>query len=334
MDLCDELEEVSGVRMLLRVPQSSASSSWASQHKQQVRALLQRHGALLIRGLRFHGTRQFGQFLETLFQHELAEYTYRSTPRTRLGGNVYTATEYHPAQTIPQHNESSYASEWPLYIGFLCMIAPDPGRGGATPLADSRAVLVKIPPDIVEKFETRKLQYVRNYGSVDLPWSEVFQTDDRRQVEAFCNDHGISFEWTGNGGLRTRFTTPATEAHPLTGERIWFNQAHLFHVSGLAPEVTRDMLSLYRTEDLPRNVYFGDGAAIDVHDLDRIRAAYEEVKFHFPWQTGDVLLLDNMLYTHGRQPYSGPRKILVGMAKPHRRVHGLTSRPVATGTSA
>jgi hypothetical protein len=320
MDICNELQEVAGRNILLQVPAPTQSLAWAEQNKGQVKTILQQHGALLIRGLRFHGSRQFGQFLEELFDQCLAEYTYRSTPRTRLGGNVYTATEYHPSETIPQHNENSYANAWPTKIGFFCMIPPAPGMGGATPLADSRAVLGRIPPEIVAKFEKKQLQYVRNYGSVDLPWHEVFQTHDREQVEAFCASNHISFEWTGNDGLRTRQITPATEIHPVTGEKVWFNQAHLFHISGLCGDVARDMLSVYRVDDLPRNVYFGDGTPIDVDELNRIRAAYDEVTFHFDWRKDDIILLDNMLYTHGRQPYSGLRKILVGMADLRQRV--------------
>ena len=319
MSMFNELQEVSGRNILIQTQPLTPSLGWARQNKDEVGRILLDSGALLIRGLRFHGTKQFGQFLEELFGDSLAEYTYRSTPRTKLGGNVYTATEYHPAETIPQHNESSYANVWAMHIGFFCMIPPGAGMGGATPLADSREVLARIPADIVEKFETKKLQYVRNYGEVDLPWSEVFQTDDRQQVEAFCQSNGIDFEWTANNGLRTKQVTPATEVHPVTGEKVWFNQAHLFHISGLPEQTARDMLSLYKMEDLPRNVYFGDGSPIDVEDLNRIRAVYDEVKFHFDWQKDDVILLDNMLYTHGRQPYSGARKILVGMGQMHGR---------------
>jgi len=35
----------------------------------------------------------------------------------------------------------------------------------------------------------------------------------------------------------------------------------------------------------------------------------------FPWQPGDLLMLDNMLVAHGREPFAGRREILVGMAE-------------------
>jgi alpha-ketoglutarate-dependent taurine dioxygenase len=311
------LGEVDGRAILMEVEPGQRAMDWASQHASTVEQILSAQGALLIRGLRLYSTKQFGQFLEALFGTDLASYSYRSTPRTRLGGNVYTATEYHPSETIPQHNESSYASAWPMRIGFYCMVAPQPGCGGATPLADSRRVLAQIPGDVVERFQARGLQYVRNYGDLDLPWTEVFQTEDRTQVEAFCHENGVTFEWIGENGLRTRQITPSTAEHPRTGDKLWFNQAHLFHVSALGAEVVSDLLASCREEDLPRNVYHADNQPLDANDLAAIRAAYDSETFHFNWQQDDILLLDNMLYTHGRQPYTGDRKIIVGMAGIH-----------------
>jgi len=64
----------------------------------------------------------------------------------------------------------------------------------------------------------------------------------------------------------------------------------------------------------PRNAFFGDGSEIDEAVLDHIRSVYENEKVTFPWQRGDVLILDNILKAHGRKPYRGPRQIVVGMA--------------------
>ena len=52
---------------------------------------------------------------------------------------------------------------------------------------------------------------------------------------------------------------------------VWFNQAHLFHVSSLQPEI-REALLAAAGGDPPRNAYYGDGSPIDDRDLDQIRA--------------------------------------------------------------
>ncbi len=74
------------------------------------------------------------------------------------------------------------------------------------------------------------------------------------------------------------------------------------------------LLAAVGEENLPRNAYFGDGSPIPDADLDAVRAAYAAETIAFPWQAGDILVLDNVLAAHGRRPFQGTRKIVVGMA--------------------
>jgi len=321
---CEDLEEIQGTRLLINVDlQGIKVTDWAQENRHDIERLVQKNGALLIRGLKFVGSQQFGVVLSTLFGEELIQYTYRSTPRTELRGNVYTATEYHPDQIIPQHNENSYSNRWAMRIGFMCTI-PSP-VGGATPICDSRRVYQQIPDAVRQRFEEHGVMYVRNYSDIDIPWPEVFQTSDKADVESFCNANRLSFEWLDDRRLRTRQINQASATHPVTGDKVWFNQAHLFHVTNLEQEVQESLLSVLKEEELPRNTYFGDGAPIDAGILQEIRKVYDRNKISFEWQRNDLLLLDNMLYSHGRGTYSGSRQVLVGMA----RLHGSSSADIA-----
>ena len=239
---------------------------------------------------------------------------------SRVQRQVYTSTEYPPHQHIPLHNEQAYTREWPMKIWFYCGQAPE--EGGYTPIADSREVYRRIPACIREHFNRKQVMYMRNYGNgLDVPWQKVFNTEDPAVVEAFCRTNGILYEWKADGELRTRQVAQAIAVHPLTGETVWFNQAHLFHVSNLEPAVREDLLAVVAEEDLPRNACYGDGSPIESDLLDEIRDVYRSVAVQFSWQEGDVMMLDNMLAAHGRTPFKGRRQILVAMAEPCRAGH-------------
>lgn len=295
-------------------PRGRKTTDWVEANAEAINGILSRHGALLIRGLPIGGSRQFGDLLQRTFGMELLPYVYRSTPRTELKGHVFTATEYHRDQVIPQHNENSYSNSWPTRIGFLCFVPSE--TGGATPIANSRNVYVDIPASIREKFEAKGVMYVRNYSDIDLPWEIVFGTAERSEVERFCSENNINFEWQTDGSLRTTQVNPAFMIHPDTREHIWFNQAHLFHVSSLDRQVAEGLLKVVGPERLPRNAYYGDGTEIEPGVLELIREVYEKHTIRFSWQRNDVLLLDNMRFTHGRESYTGERKVLTGMAGP------------------
>jgi alpha-ketoglutarate-dependent taurine dioxygenase len=285
--------------------------------RERIDAALPLTGGVLMRGFAVQGVDAFQQFAAA-FGHPLLKYEFASTPRSAVassgGAGVYTSTEYPAHQSIPLHNEQAYTREWPMKIWFHCVTASS--EGGETPIADSRAIHRRMPEHIRKRLEPGVL-YVRNYGEFDVPWQTVFNTPDRSEVEAFCRRAGIHWEWTADGGLRTRQLCQAVETHPVTGEKVWFNQAHLFHVSNLQPDVRESLEELLGTENLPRNVYDAQGAPIEDAVFDEIRAVLDAETVSFPWQAGDVLMLDNMLVAHARSPFKGPRRVVVAMAQAH-----------------
>ncbi|MFC5288480.1 TauD/TfdA family dioxygenase [Actinokineospora guangxiensis] len=286
-------------------------ATWAAASRDTVDEWLGEHGAVLFTGFEVTLDR-LPAVTEALAGTPLP-YRERSTPRTQLADGVYTSTEYPADQTIPLHNENSYQQTYPARLVFCCLRAPE--TGGKTPLADCRRVLRRLPHAVVAKFRDLGVRYVRNFhDSLGLPWTEAFQTDDRAAVEQYCAEHGIRAGWRPDGGLRTEQDRPALTRHPVTGDEVWFNHAAFFHVTSLPPDVARGLTDRFAPEDLPTNTCYGDGTPIEDDTLAMIRAAYDAEKHTAPWTQGDLLLVDNVLVAHGREPFTGQRSIAVSMA--------------------
>lgn len=289
--------------------------TWASSRRDVLETLLLRHGALLFRDFNIQSSEEFGNVITATTGAPPLEYTERSSPRTEMGHNIYTSTDYPPDQVIFLHNEHSYNTTFPLKIFFFCLIPAE--QGGETPIANTRKVYTRIDPAIRERFRQKGYMYVRNFNyGFGLTWQTAFQTSDKAKVEEYCRRANIECEWKEQDRLRTRQVRPVIAVHPRTGELSWFNHATLFNVSSL-PQIAREaLLSMFKEDEVPNNTFYGDGSPIEPEVLDDLRAAYQQELVSFPWQKGDVMMLDNVLTSHGRSSYVGPRKVLVGMAEP------------------
>ena len=290
---------------------------WARENRPHIERRLLEHGAVLFRGFDISGAEQFERFVEAV-AGDVMEYRERSSPRSQVRGKVYTSTDYPADKRIFLHNEHSYSVTFPLKLFFGCLLAP--GQGGETLLADTRRVIRRIDPRIRESFAERKWMYVRNFGDgFGLPWQTVFQTEDRVAVEEYCRRARVECEWKEGNRLKTRQVRPAVAAHPRTGEPLWFNHITFFHVSTLESSVREALLAEFGEEGLPNNTYYGDGSPIEASVMDELRGAYEAESFGLGWEERDLIVLDNILTSHGRAPFYGPRKILFSMAEPYDR---------------
>ena len=315
--LTEQVIEQNGTRVLVVSPADAdgtlAPSTCLAQLRERIEFAKTQFGGLLLRGFAPLSSAAFNSFA-TSFGKPLLTYEFGSTPRSRIEKGVYSSTEYPADQWIDQHNEQSYTLKWPGSIWFYCDLPAE--QGGATPIADSRLVYRRLDPALRRHFSEHGVMYVRNYGNgLDLPWEQVFGTDDRTEVERYCRANHIDYEWLDDGdALRTRQVCQSEVRHPVTGDTVWFNQAHLFHVSSLPPSVREALLDVVDADRLPRNTFFGDGTPIEASMLDEIRSVYRDTMLSFPWQAADALVLDNLLMSHGRAPFSGKRRVLVAMS--------------------
>ncbi|MGB9177697.1 MAG: TauD/TfdA family dioxygenase [Pyrinomonadaceae bacterium] len=285
-------------------------AEWARNNLAFIETELSRHGAILFRGFQLDSASGFEQFALAICPELFNENG--EHPRETISGKVYTPVFYPPDKQLLWHNENSYNHRWPTKIWFCCLTPAH--QGGETPLVDSRRVFNLIDTQLRRKFEEKQIMYVRNYKSgLGLDWQTVFQTSDKAEVERRCREALMEFEWKAGDLLRTRCVRPAVIRHPRTGENSWFNQAQHWHISCLEAKVREVLTSSFTEEDLPRHCYYGDGSPIEDSVMDEILGVYRELEVSFPWQAGDIVMLDNLLTAHGRNPYVGERKLLVAM---------------------
>lgn len=270
---------------------------------------------LLLRGYDLGDADDLGRLFDVLGLERLS-YAGGNSPRTQLGRNVYTSTEYSASASITLHQELSYETEYPDLLFFMCGVPAT--EGGVTPWCGARELLDSLPDELVTSFETKRLRYIQRLPSKDglgKSWRTTFETDEKEECERFLDERELEHEWDPDDTLLIVRERPAVSSHRRSGERIWFNQADQWHPSAIGDERTRHIIERLGKGRYPHDVSYGDGEPIPEEFIATISRTSRSIAHGEPWQKGDLLVLDNETTLHGRDSYSGPRKIFVSMAK-------------------
>lgn len=285
--------------------------SWAAEHRDALRAVVAEHGSVLVRGLGLRDTAETGAVFQRLATALMTEKE-AFAPRHTYSEGVYSSSKWPPNQPMCMHHELSYTLEFPGLMLFACLSAPT--DGGATAVADSPTVLDALPAELVERFEREGWLLTRSYNDeIGASFAEAFGTEDRGAVERYCRANAIAFEWRPDGSLCTRQRRSAVVRHPATGQRCWFNQIAFLNEWTMAPEVHEYLVDVYGPDGLPFNTRFGGGDPIGEDIVQLLNEVYEANTVREPWQAGDLMLVDNIRTAHSREPFEGPREVLVAM---------------------
>ncbi|SFO65126.1 Taurine dioxygenase, alpha-ketoglutarate-dependent [Pseudonocardia ammonioxydans] len=294
---------------------------WAFETRDALRGAVVEHGAVLVRGLGLYDPILAGDVVRMLADDLMSEREVFA-PRAPYTDRVYSATRWPRGIPMCPHHELSYSDWFPASMMFVCLSPPV--LGGATVLADSSAVLAALPASLVKRCERDGWTLVRTYnGDVGPSWSDAFGIGDRHGVEEYCRAHSIDVEWRRGGQLRTRQRRPAVVRHPITGVRCWFNDIAYYSEWVFGPDAGNELRDMLGPDGLPATTCFGDGTPIGWDLVSQIKQAYTTNAVREPWQSGDLLVLDNIRTAHGRDPYQGPREVLVALADPAAAHEGL-----------
>lgn len=242
-----------------------------------VRALIEDRGAVLLRGFAttIEGFTAFGQAL-------CATSVYNESPnREMLGDGAQAQSVNLGADPFPLHPELAREPWRPDLAMFACL--DPPSVAGQTNVCDGIAIADNLPPGVRSALAGKRLFYIRAASPELLRyWLGTDAPDDALLANppASCP---YWFRRTPDGIMRG-FTRPALEA-TLFQQRPAFANFLLF---------ARDYLHMSRIPLL-------EGRVFDDDMVDAIRSVARSLTYSHRWQQGDVVLLDNSRFMHGRR---------------------------------
>ena len=289
------------------------STAWVAEHRDEIMQAATKHGAALLRNIGVETVEGFDAVVQAL---SLDNFPYKKSLSNAVRVNrterVFSANEAPPEVQIFFHHEMAQTPLFPRWIMFSCEIAPQ--EGGATPLCRSDVLYERLKtecPEFIAKCEQLGLQYTNVMPGVDdaasgmgRSWASTLGVEDRDAAEARLRDLNYSWEWQDDGCLRA--TTPPLPAvmELDDGRRTFFNQL-IAAYCGWKDE----------RNDPSSAVRHGDGTILDADAVATAGKIADEITFYMNWQVGDIVVIDNTVVMHARQPFVGKRKVVASLAQ-------------------
>lgn len=254
---------------------------------EHVRAGLRARGAVLLRRAGGQSLAEFESLADELMI-PLVHPAVADMQRDPVSADGATATVNKGQGNIPLHRELSYAPGTPDLLMFLCQTPS--ADGGQTTLCDGVALFEALDEATRDFLRTRELVY--RWEVEPARWRSFLRVTTQEEaltaIEAIngrSRDGGsLSGVFEGEtlkGAYRTGFVT-----RPGDGLREAFCNSVLVTMSNAKSTVT-----------------LGDGSAFPDLLLHDIAAKAAAVTYDMAWQAGDVVVLDNARYMHGRRSF-------------------------------
>jgi len=306
-----------------------------------VLALLADKGALLLRDVGLSDVHAAEAFLSKLGV-DFSQYTAGVSPRRQLSAHLWSSTEAPAPYIISAHTEMCYMQKRPSKLFFYC--EHEPVVFGETPVFDFEAALTDLPAELRDRVRREGFTYRRYFRTsrarlnVDKSLEQVFGCSDVESVTRLCAEYGMTCTWHPDGALTTDFASPGTVIHPSTGAECLsmtlLNDSAAHHnlrqfAHRLNPVLRHGVALFAYYKSARKDAFFktlwGNGEPISSRDTREFVRTYWRNACLFKWRKGDLLLLDNIRFGHGRMNVQKPRLIAVGMADPYVTV---STRPL------
>ncbi|MRD46217.1 TauD/TfdA family dioxygenase [Caenimonas koreensis] len=260
--------------------------------------LLQDRKALLFRGFGLTAD-TFCEFSESLGEGFM-DYQGGAFERKAINQNptLLSVTGEGQSFAVPFHGEMYYRRHKPQLLWFYCAVAPS--KGGETTLCDGAEFFKRLSRRTRDLFLKRRIAYIRRY--TPQQWHVIYQTSDEAEVRAVCERNGLECRLSPSGELETRYETSAV-VHDASGQPMFINNVLPILMQERVWLLDSNLVRFTGNESISDDIF---------QELLEVSAALEVA---IPWQTGDVVLVDNRRLMHGRREIEDlKRKVLVRMS--------------------
>ncbi|CAN5612040.1 TauD/TfdA family dioxygenase [soil metagenome] len=230
--------------------------------------------------------------------------------------------------SVAAHQELAHLKSAPDRVALF--FEQPASRGGETTLCDMRKVLPFMPMSLLAEADHVGLQLRRAFPSAATAhlkpdfhgsWQDLFGTADADVVEQIVDNNGWHCRWRDEGQTLQLWqdVVAPTQEHPGTGESVWRNAAHHYSPLCMMAGALEDgrvadyeLLAHARrhTPHVLDTLVLGNDEALDESDCLHARRVLKQAEVSVPARKGDLLILDNLHYGHGRRAYRGERRVL------------------------
>ena len=244
---------------------------------QQIVALYKEHGALLLRGLGAD-VPQFRNFARQYCSTSVVN----ESPGRRPIEPVYNVhTVDAGTRAFSLHSELSREPWKPDIAFFGCLSAPS--RGGATTICDGVALARELPAEVRRGLEGRRLLHVKPTWPHLLDfWLGSPDPSDAQLANPppFC-----PYQFRRIDGQVFRFFSRPALHHPMFIDE---------------PAFANFLLFARFNHNRPDYPLLDDGQPVPEPWLQAIKATGDRLMAEVAWEPGDVLMVDNTRFMHGR----------------------------------
>ena len=242
-----------------------------------LRALYESHGALLLRGFA-SDLDAFGHFAREFCPVSVHN---DSGNRALIGDQGEIQTVNLGTRQFPLHPELSREPWKPDSCFFYCLTPPS--RGGATTICDGVAIVRDLPSALREQMAERRIKYIMLAGPPLLDyWLGTREPDDRQLSDPPPH---CPYRFKRVGGQVARLFTRPLLHRPMFAQDLAFGNFLLFarYLRGVKTFPLLD-----------------DGSTVPDDWVEAVKRASDPLTVPIEWQAGDLLILDNSRFMHGR----------------------------------